>query len=383
MPSTTRPADTLQIREIAEGDSLRDFIELQWRINRDVPHWVAPLRMSVAGALDRKKHPFHQHAEVAYLVAERNGTMVGRIAAIVNRAHNDFHRDKTGFFGLFEAVDDQEVTDALLAAAAHWLADRGMERMRGPVNFSTNEEIASPGVLIDGFDTPPAAMMTHNPRYYEGLMEGAGLVKSKDLLAYWLQDEDGPPPRLVRGSKRALERLGATVRPIELKKFRREVDIIKKIYNSAWSLNWGFVPMSDAEFEHMAKDFRPIVEPALCLIAEVGGEPIGFSLAIPNIHEAMRHMPSGRLFPFGLFKFLWYRRKIQSARVITLGFTPEYQHSGLGAALYIQTWFNGTQRGFDRGEASWILEDNLEMTRALERMSGTSYKRYRIYEREI
>jgi len=378
--TTSRP---LRVREIPEGESLRGFIDLQWRINQGDPQWVAPLRMSVTGALDRKKHPFHRHADVAYFVAERGGEIVGRVAAIVNHAHNEFHEEKTGFFGLFEAEDDAGVASALLDAAAAWLAERGMERMRGPVNFSTNEEIASPGVLIEGFDTPPAAMMTHNPPYYEALMEGAGLEKSKDLTAFWLVSDGGPPARLVKGFERALEREGATIRPLDLKRFRQEVDTIKAIYNSAWSRNWGFVPMSDAEFEHMAKDFRPIVDPALCLIAEVDGEPVGFSLGIPNIHEAMRHIPSGRLFPFGLFKFLWYRRRIRGLRVITLGFTPKYQHSGLGAAFYLRTWLSGTARGYDRAEASWILEDNLDMARPLERMGGRIYKRYRIYERAI
>lgn len=373
----------VRIREIVQGESLRGFIDLQWRLNRDDPHWVAPLRMSVAAALDRKKHPFHLHAEVAYFVAERQGRMVGRIAAIVNHAHNRFHEENTGFFGLFEAEDDPGTARALLDTASAWLRARGMERMRGPVNLSTNEEIASPGVLIEGFDTPPMAMMAHNPPYYEALMEGSGLVKSKDVTAFWLQNRDGPPPRLVRGFERALQREGATIRPIDLKHFREEVDIIKRVYNSAWSRNWGFVPMSDEEFEHLAKDFRPIVDPALCLIVEVDGEPVGFSLGIPNIHAAMRHIPSGRLFPFGLLKFLWYRRKIHGLRVITLGFTPKYQRSGLGAALYLRTWQFGTARGYDHAEASWILEDNHEMIRALEHMGGHIYKRYRVYEREI
>lgn len=381
--TATNDSRLARVREIPAGESLRDFIDFQWRINRNDPHWIPPLRMSVAGALDRKKHPFHRHAEVAYFVAERGGRLVGRIAAIVNHAHNRFHEESTGFFGLFEAEDDPGTARALLDAASTWLAARGMERMRGPVNFSTNEEIASPGVLIDGFDTPPMAMMSHNPRYYEALMDGAGLAKSKDLVAFWLENRDGPPPRLIRGFERALAREGATIRGIDLKRFREEVDTVKTIYNSAWSRNWGFVPMTDEEFEHMARDFRPIVDPALCLIAEVDGEPVGFSLGIPNIHEAMRHIPDGRLFPFGLLKFLWYRRRIRGVRVITLGFTPRFQHSGLGAAFYLRTWQSGVGRGYDHAEASWILEDNFDMVRSLERMGGHVYKRYRIYEREI
>lgn len=369
----------LQVREIKEGRPLDAFIDLPWRINAGDPLWVPPLRMSLRTALDRNKHPFHDHAEVAYFVAEREGSVVGRIAAIANHLHNEYHGDRTGFFGLFESVDDPRIARGLVDAAAHWLRQRGMERMRGPVNFSTNEEIASPGVLVEGFDTPPMAMMSHNPPYYARLLEGTGLEKSKDLLAFWL-DDPTPPERLVRGMERVVERMGAVIRPLDLKRFQHDVDIIKGIYNSAWSRNWGFVPMTDAEFDHLAKEFRPIVDPSLCLIAEVKGEPVGFSLALPNINHALKRLPDGRLFPFGLFRFLWHKRKIRGIRVITLGFKPGYQHSGLGAALYLRSWLAGTARGYDHGEASWILEDNLDMVHPLERMGARAYKRYRIFE---
>lgn len=378
-PSAARRLD---VQEIPPGASLDEFIDLAWRINAKDPRWVAPLRMAMRTAMDRKRHPFHQHADVAYFLARRDGQPVGRIAAIVNHHHNDFHQEKTGFFGLFEVVDDAEVTAALLDAAQVWLRERGMDRMRGPVNFSTNEEIASPGVLIEGFDTPPMAMMSHNPPYYQRLLEDTGLEKAKDLVAFWL-DDPNPPERLVRGMDRVVERMNAVIRPLDLKAFRRDVDIIKGIYNSAWSRNWGFVPMTDEEFEHLAKEFRPVVDPSLCLIAEVAGEPVGFSLALPNLNAALRHLPDGRLFPFGLFRFLWHKRKIRGIRVLTLGFKPGYQHSGLGAALYLRSWLNGTARGYDHGEASWILEDNLDMVRPLERMGGRPYKRYRLYERPL
>lgn len=375
-------ARDVHVREIPEGESLDEFIALAWSLNARDPLWVAPLRMSLRTALDRSRHPFHAHADVAYFIARRDGEAVGRVAAIVNHLHNEYHDDRTGFFGLFEAVDDPEVAAALLDAAAHWLRSRGMETMRGPMNLSTNEEIASPGVLVQGFETPPMAMMTHNPPYYGALMEGAGLAKVKDVTAYWL-DDPHPPERLVRGIDRVVERIGAVIRPLDLRRFDQEVETIKTIYNSAWSANWGFVPMTDAEFAHLAKEFRPVVDPALCLIAEVQGEPVGFSLALPNLNHALRHLPDGRLFPFGLFRFLWHKRKIRGVRVITLGFKPGYQHSGLGAAFYLRTWISGTGRGYDHGEASWILEDNLDMVRALERMGGREYKRYRIYERAV
>lgn len=372
----------LQVREIPEGHSLDEFIDISWLLNAGDPRWVPPLRMSLRTALDRSKHPFHAHSEVAYFIAHRGANPVGRVAAIVNRLHNEYHNDRIGFFGLFESVEDAEVSTALVDAASQWLRDRGMDRIRGPLNFSTNEEIASPGVLVEGFETAPMAMMTHNPPYYSGVLEATGLEKVKDVIAFYL-DEKEPPERLVRGMERVVERMGAVIRPLDLRRFRQDVDIVKEIYNSAWSRNWGFVPMTDAEFDHLAKEFRPIVDPTLCLIAEVKGEPVGFSLALPNINHALRHLPDGRLFPFGLFRFLWHKRKVRGIRVITLGFKPGFQQSGLGAALYLRGWLNGVQRGYDHGEASWILEDNLDMVRPLERMGARPYKRYRVFEKAL
>ena len=380
--SRTSTGSPLEIREVLDTRDLDAFISLPWKINAGDPLWVPPLRSSVRFALDPSRHPFHQHATVATFLARRAGATVGRIAAVENRLHNEFHTDRVGFFGLFECVDDPEVASALLERAADWLRERGLDRMRGPLNLSTNEEISSPGVLVAGFDTAPMAMMSHNPAYYGSLLEGAGFAGTRDLLAFWLDDPQ-PPERLIRGMERVVERMDARIRQLDLSRFRQEVDVIKSIYNSAWSRNWGFVPMTDAEFDHMAREFRPIVDPSLCLIAEVAGEPVGFSLALPNINHALRRIPDGRLFPFGLLRFLWHRRTIRGIRVITLGFKPAYQQSGLGAALYLRTWLNGTARGYDHGEASWVLEDNHDMVRPLERMGGRAYRRYRIYERPL
>jgi GNAT superfamily N-acetyltransferase len=336
----------------------------------------------MATALDRSKHPFHEHADVAYYIAERDGTAVGRIAAIDNHLHNQFHGEHTGFFGLFECEDSVDTARELLDAAAAWLSARGLTVMRGPMNLSTNEEIASPGVLIDGFERPPMVMMSHNPRYYSALMDASGLRQAKDLFAIWF-DDPTPRERLARGLERILERSGSTIRPLNMKRFDEDLAAIKGIYNSAWSENWGFVPMTDAEFDHLASEFRPFVDPELCLIAESKGEPVGFSLALPDLNEALQYLPDGRLFPFGIFRFLWHRRKIRGLRVITLGFKPGYQHLGLGALFYQRSWKAAVERGYQHGEASWILEDNIEMVRPLERMGGRIHKTYRIYEREL
>lgn len=338
--------------------------------------------MSLRTLLDRRKHPFHQHADVAYFLAERGGEPVGRIAAVVNHRHNEFHEERTGFFGLFECDNDPGAAGALVDAASSWLVERGMERIRGPMNLSTNEEVFSPGVLIEGFETEPMVMMTHNPPYYGALLEEAGLHKSKDLLAYWV-DNPIPPERAVRAVERILEREGATVRPLDMRRFDEDVATIQRVYNSAWERNWGFVPMTEAEIAHLAKELRPVVDPRLCLFVEVNGETVGFSLALPNLNLALRHLPDGRLFPFGIFRFLWHRRRIDSVRVITLGLKPGFQKSGLGAALYLRTFQVGAPLGYRTAEASWILEDNWEMRRPLEKMGAQAYKRYRIFERPL
>lgn len=371
------------VREIPNGASLKRFIDVAWTMNEADPNWIPPLRMSVDTALNRAKHPFHQHAEVAYFIAERQGRVVGRIAAIDNRLHNEFHQDSTGFFGLFECEDNAATAGALFDAAGEWLRARGMSLMRGPMNFSTNEEIASPGILVEGFETRPTLMMGHNPAYYAELHEKAGFEKAKDLLAFYWDDPDATPQRGNQLLDRILKREGVTIRPLNLKRFKQDVDAIKTVYNAAWSNNWGFVPMTNDEFDHLAKEFRPFVDPNLCLIAEVDGEAIGFGLALPDLNEAIQHIPDGKLFPFGIFKLLWHKRKIRGMRFLTLGFKPKYQRSGLGVGFYARTWLAGARRGYTHGEASWILEDNLEMVRALERIDGRAYRRYRIYDRPL
>jgi GNAT superfamily N-acetyltransferase len=372
----------VSLRRFAPGRVPKAFAELSWQLNAGDPNWVPPLRVSLAPLLSGK-HPFHQHAEVAFFLAERSGKAVGRIAAVVNRRYNEFHGDKIGFFGLFECVDDQAVADALLDAASAWLKERGMEVMRGPFNLSTNDELVSPGFLIDGFDTPPTFMMGHNPPYYGALMEGAGLTKAKDLVAYWLP-HNNPPETLVKGVERAARREGWRIRSVELKHFKAEIARIQEIYNSAWARNWGFVPFTDAEFEKMAKDFRPVVDPDLVVIAETtAGEPIGFLLVLPDLNRAIRHLPSGRLFPFGLVKFLWHKRKIKVARLLTLGLKPAYQDLGIGAALYLRAFVVGRDKGYTSAEGSWILEDNHRMRRAMENIGAYVYKTYRVYEREL
>jgi GNAT superfamily N-acetyltransferase len=358
------------------------FIELPWRIYGDDDAWVPPLRSDVRKLLD-PSHPFHDHAETEYFLAMRDGEPVGRVAAVVNHLYNDFHDTRTGFIGLFECVEDQEVADALLATAGDWLRDREMVEAIGPFNLSTNDELYSPGILLDSFDRPPVLLMAHNPPYYARLFEGAGWDKRKDLLAYWLEEDNAPPERLVRGVERMAGRIdGLVVRELRLKELDAEVERIKEIYNAAWERNWGFAPLTEAEIRHLAKSLKPIVDERFALMAEVKGEPIGFALALPDFNQALRHV-DGRLFPFGLFKLLWHRRNIHRLRVFTLGLKPEYQRKGIDALFYLRIFQNGLPAGIHQAEAGWILEDNWGMRRGLERLGAYVYKTYRVYGTDL
>src|SRR5690606_5052883 len=302
--STPLRSAAVTVRPVADRADLNRFIRFPWRIYANDPVWVPPLLSDLKTVLDRRRHPFHQHADVEYFLARRGDEVVGRIAAIVNHRHNEFHEERTGFFGFFECIDDADVAGALLETAEAWLRERGMERVYGPESFSTNEE-SGLGLLVDGFDKPPVIMMAHTPPYYPKLVEGAGYVKAKDLLAYWLDDQR-PPERLVRGVERLRQAERVKLRTLNLKDFAGEVARIKDIYNSAWERNWGFVPMTDAEFDHLARQLRPVVNPRLCAIAEVDGEPVGFALALPELNHALKHV-DGRLLPLGPSKVPCHR----------------------------------------------------------------------------
>jgi GNAT superfamily N-acetyltransferase len=334
--------------------------------------------------LSRSKNPFFEHADAEYFLAERNGEAVGRIAAIHNRLHNSTHDDRVGFFGFFESVDDQAVADALFAAAAAWLRARGLDTMRGPASFSVNDEC---GLLVDGFDTPPTLMMPHNPPYYVTLVEHAGFAKAKDLLVYQGGDPDRykpVPERLARGTELIRQRQGITLRGLDMKHFDAEVERIKALYNAAWEKNWGFVPMTDHEIDHLAEQFKPVVIPELVPFAEKDGKVIAFGLALPDLNVAFRGNTKGRMFP-AILKVLWLlkAKKLKRARIVLLGILPEYRGKGIDAMLYHWIWTKSGERGIYWGEAGWILEDNPAMNAGLEKMTFTVYKTYRLYDRAL
>jgi GNAT superfamily N-acetyltransferase len=374
----------LRVRAARDRRDLKRFVDLPYRLHARDPLWVPPLRRDVELLLSREKNPFFEHAEAEYFLAERGGEVVGRIAAISNRLHNETHGDRVGFFGFFETVDDQAVADQLLGAAADWCRAKGHDLLRGPASFSVNDEC---GLLVDGFDTPPALMMPHNPRYYVTLIEHAGFAKAKDLWVYEGGREDRyvpVPERLARGTELIRRRMGITIRPLDMKNFQGEVERIKELYNAAWEKNWGFVPMTEHEIDHLAEQFKPVVIPDLVPIAEKDGKVIGFGITLPDLNVVFRRNRSGRLFPM-ILKLLWAlkTRKIRRARILLLGVLPEYRGKGVDAMLYHWIWTKSGERGIYWGEAGWILEDNPAMNAGLEKMTFKVYKTYRLYDRPI
>jgi len=367
--------DQIGILTVDDARARREFLEFPYRLYRNHPYWVPPLRLDQKELFDPAKHPFHRHATMRSFLAQRAGRPVGRLAAIPDPRHNEFQHEKAGFFGFLEMIDDAEPASALLGAARAWLVQHGAEVIRGPVNPSTNYEC---GVLVDGFDSCPMVMMTYNHPYYGALIEQAGLHQAKDLVAYYIPTREAKGSRLETLTARA-ESMGMRIREINMERFEQEVELAWGVYNSAWSRNWGFVPMTREEFFHHGQQMKPVLVPALTRIAEIGDTVAGFAVALPDINEALKHA-GGRLFPFGLLKLLWYRRGIRRLRVVLLGVREEFRATPAAAGLYASLIREALRLNYEGAECSWILEDNVLMRRSIETLGGTVYKTYRIYE---
>jgi len=308
------------------------------------------------------------------------GEILGRVCAVVNRLHNEFHKDKVGFFGFFDCVNHPEVAGALLDRAGEFLKSRGLNSIRGPMNFSVNDEI---GMLIDGFDTPPVIMMTHNPPYYNSLVESCGFAGVKDVVAYQMF-EGQLSERVIRVAEALEKRLPLRIRPFNPKDFWGEVDRVLEVYNSAWEKNWGFVPMTDKELKLMAQSLKLIYDPRLIYFAETPeGKAVGFSLALPDVHVILKKLRSGRLLPTGIFKLLFGLKKIHRARVLLMGVHPDYRFRGIDTVFYYRTYKAGTAAGYNWAEFSWVLEDNEPMNAAALSMGAKPYKKWRIWEKAL
>jgi len=365
-----------------KADKMR-FIRSQWNFYKNNPAWVPPIVADRVKLLDTNKNPFYKHSVMQMFLAVSNGEIVGRIAAIINDNHNRTHKDKVGFFGFFECIDNQKVANALFDVAADWLKARGMDTIRGPENPSQNDEC---GLLMDSFDKPAVILMTYNPEYYIRLIENYGFTKAKDLWAYLLDMNTYLTEKIVRMQELIRERYKITIRDVNFKdkqQFKRDVDTIKKVYNSAWQPNWGFVKMTDEEFDFLASDLKTIAEPSFAFIAESKGQPVGFALGLPDINQCFIHNKGGSMLG-ALWHLLTKKKKINLIRIIVLGVLPEHQKSGVDGVMYYEFTKRGRELGIAHGEASWILEDNEMMNRALTvTMNGKVYKTYRLYDKEI
>ncbi len=371
--------------EVTGVDTRRErnrFIKFPWRIYQDDPAWVPPLILERKAFLNRGKHPFYEHGDATLFLARRKGEIVGRIMASDDQNYNNLHKTNIGCFGLFECIDDVDVAKALFDAAGEWLANRGREEIIGPIDYSTNYVC---GLLIDGFEYPPTLLTAHNPPYYQRLIEACGFAKEKDWYAWSFVPTLGPLERLRRIAKARLKRQDVKIRSINLKDLARESGRMISVFNQAWSNNWGFVPFTSAEAEHMANEMRPVLDPRMTLIAEIEGAPVGFVICVPDIHVALRQI-NGRLtrfgLPIGLVKLLYYRSKIRRARFVALGVLEKYRRAGIAEMLVLRVLEEGASRGFT-AELSMTLEDNVMVNRFIEAMGATRYKTYRIYRKSL
>ena len=366
----------VEIVAVQDKQSLQQFVDLPYRLYRHHPYWVPPLRMAQKELLNTRKHPFYAHAEMQCFLARRNGEVCGRIGAILDRKHNEFHNEEAGFFGFFESTDDVEVARAVLAAARKWLLERGAKVIRGPVSPSMNYEC---GMLVEGFDSSPNVMMPYNSPSYPRMLEAVGLRKCKDLLAYWSTPTEVNGAKVERVARHAAGSQGVHIRTLNMREFDKEVQEIWRLYNSTWARNWGFVPMTREEFLHEAAEMKQILKPELVLVGEVEGRAVGFALALPNINLALKHA-GGNLFPLGLVQNPVSSTIDQRIACGALGVVEEYRTVGVAAGFYAELIRNARRLGYGLSEMSWILEDNVLMNRSLKTMGAKKYKTYRIYE---
>jgi GNAT superfamily N-acetyltransferase len=373
----------IDIKPVRSRADLKDFIKFPWRIYADDPAWVPPLLVERKEFLNREKHPFYRHGDAALFLARSGGEIVGRIMASDDPSYNALHQTNTGCFGMFEAIDDQKVANALFDAAADWLGRLGRSEIMGPIDYSTNYAC---GVLIDGFQFPPTVLTSHNPSYYSALIEGWGFEKAMDLYAWWLADPAQALTRLRRLAVALKKRTDVTIRPARMSDMREEARRIREIYNLAWRNNWGFVPFTGREFEFMTRELKPILRPELVWLAEIEGNPVGFILCVPDINAALGKI-NGRLttfgLPLGLAKLLYHKSRIKRVRLVALGVLPKYRRNGIAEMLVLRTIEEAMIKRGCVGEASLILESNLLMNRFLEAIGLEKYKTYRIFQRRL
>jgi predicted GNAT family acetyltransferase len=366
----------MQVKEVITKRDLQKFIEVPFKIYKGDACWVPPLRIDTEEILSNK-NPFWLHAKrKLFLAYADDGEILGRIAAIIDQNYIEFQNEKVGFFGFFECVDNIEAAKALFSAAFKYIKEHGIEKMMGPMNPSTNDEV---GFLCENFDTPPAVMMPYSKEYYLSLAENAGLIKEKELYAYNMQVAQGPVERLERAVKITFKKnAGLELRQFNKRNFAKDLADVMEIYNSAWEKNWGFVPWTAQEFKAIAGKLKMLADPGVIIIASINKKPVGMLIALPDYNQVLKKL-NGKLLPLGIFKFLYYKRKINALRLMIMGMVKQYRKKGIEAAMYEKSLKYTLSKGYKTCEFSWILDDNVMTQRAAEMMGGVLYKKYRVY----
>jgi GNAT superfamily N-acetyltransferase len=373
----------IEVSEITTRRERSAFIKFPWQIYSNDPAWVPPLIIERKEFINRKRHPFYQHGDAALFVARKNGKIVGRIMASDDPNYNSLHESNVGCFGQFDSIDDHHVAAALFEAAGNWLRAKGRTEMMGPIDYSTNYLC---GLLIDGFQFPPTILTAHNPPYYQRLIESCGFFKAKDWYAWWFADPAKAMAHLQRLAARFKARCPATIRTVNLRKLRDESRRLRQIYNQAWEKNWGFVPFTEAEIEFMTKELKPLLVSEFAWFAEIGDEPVGFTLCLPDINVVLADL-NGRLtrfgLPIGLIRLLFYKKRARKGRLIALGVTEKYRRAGIAEMLVLRVMEETMIKRGITGELSMTLEDNFMINRFLEAIGAHRYKTYRIYSKSL
>ncbi len=379
---------TIQIHSVKTAGDRYNFLSFPWKVYQDDPYWVPPIFNERIHFIT--EHPFLDHSDVEFFMAKRGDQVVGTIAAFINHNHNEFQNEHIGFFGFFEVLDDPDAAKLLLNTAEQWVKERGYNAIRGPAQYSTNEEC---GLLVDGFDDPPRILMTYNPPRYIDYLENQGYVKAMDLHAYYLDTDiyaggSKFPKKLIRVVEKIKEKGDILIRKVDMKHFDQEVKRVKKIYNQSWAKNWGFIPMTDIEFDAMGEALRQILDPDMTLVAEIDGKPIGVSITLPDLNQ-----PLLRAYPkpetpewWTMAKLVWnwkLRHQVTWCRVLILGVLPEYRARGVDALFYYETAKAALKKGIKNAEMSWILENNDAISRPIRMLGGEIYKTYRFYEKTL
>jgi len=369
---------TVRIVPVDSPARRKQFVELPYRLYAGDPYFVPQLRRDEHRRFDPRHNAFLEHAEMTLWLAFEGDAVVGRIAAIDDRLHNEKHHESTTWFGFFEA-SSAAVASALLAAVEGHAASRGSTAVRGPVNPSLHE---AAGVLVEGFDDAPYALMAYNPRSYAGFVEGAGYARVKDLYSWELDLRQPLPERILRIADRVRGRYGVTIRPVSLKRFDAELEILKLLYREAWTDNWGFVPPTDAEIRQLAVELKPVADAELVLFAEINGEPVACAVCIPDVNQILKRM-DGRLLPFGVVHFLRRKQIVNRVRMLLLGVLPKVRRLGLYPLLIAESTARAARGGYERGEVGWTLEDNHLINAGIEAAGGRRTKVYRLYEKPL